>query len=91
MRQLDSISDSMDMNLSNLRELVEDRGPWQAAVHEVAESDTSQQMNNNSQKNKAEAVPYTVGYFSSYAEGCNGSHLTNFMWSWKLNIKILSF
>ena len=35
MRQLDSLTDSMDKNLSNLREIVEDRGAWHAAVHGV--------------------------------------------------------
>ena len=39
MRQLDSISDSMDMNLSKLRETVEDIGAWHSAVHGVAELD----------------------------------------------------
>ena len=40
MRWLDGISDSVDMNLSKLQETVEDGGPWFAAVHEVAESQT---------------------------------------------------
>ena len=38
MRWLDSITDSMDMNLSKLQEIVEDRGPWRAAVHGLPES-----------------------------------------------------
>ena len=33
-----SITDSMDMNLSNLWEIVEDRGAWYATIHEVAKS-----------------------------------------------------
>ena len=39
MRWLDSIADSMDMNLSKLRERVKDRGVWSALVHAVIESD----------------------------------------------------
>ena len=39
MRWLDSISNSMDMNLSKLLEIVEDRGTWHAAVHGIADSD----------------------------------------------------
>ena len=37
-RWLDSITDSMDMNLSKFQEIVEDRGAWGAAVHGVTES-----------------------------------------------------
>ena len=40
MRWLDSITDSIDMNLSNLREIVEDRGACCATVHGLAKSQT---------------------------------------------------
>ena len=40
MRWLESITDSMDMNLRKLREIVKDRGAWRAVVHEVTKSGT---------------------------------------------------
>ena len=52
MRWLDSIANSMDINLSKVQEIVEDRRAWSAAVHGVAKSQTQLSLSKTTKINK---------------------------------------
>ena len=63
MRLLNSITDSVGMNLSRLWERLKDRETWRAAVHGVTKSDTTWKLNNRTLE-KRPSLPFPV--FESY-------------------------
>ena len=60
MRWLDSITDSVDMNLSKLQEMVKDRDVWSAAVHGVTQSYTTEWLDNNKVLRVSSWAPCTI-------------------------------
>ena len=57
MRWLDGITDARNTNLGKLQETVRDPEAWQAAVHEVTESNMTEQLNNNKKTDLASELP----------------------------------
>ena len=81
MRWLDNIIDSMHMNLSNLRETVEDRGGWRVAVHGVVKSQTW--LSEQQQQQHGDIL-------DSWLKSLPHQRATAIRWLWALNLPFIT-
>ena len=77
--EIDSITDLVDINLSKLQEIVQDRGAWHAAVHEVSKSGTGQQLNSNKPLSKEQKL--IAEHEESNASPCQHPPVTSLLGS----------